>query len=459
MSHINLEKRLVETFFSNIDAYIKDYHETFDRVSKSKAIYKGAPVPYLHIPKIYNKVDVETFQKAIDGIHRLCQKTIALYLEKPEIRAMYGFDPRLEALIMLPHHYASTVPMGRFDIFYYGEGNFKFCELNADGASAMNEDFELSKILRETALMETLKGEYAFTPNELFHSWVEEVKVIYAEFLEGNQALTAPQALTTPRALTTPHIPTVAILDFIDKGSSIEFEVFRETFESHGFNCVIVDPRNITTRDGHMYAGEVKIDIVYRRLVTKDLMDRYDEVPQFIEGLFAGKTCVVGSIKTQIIHTKRFFEMLYEPELRKYLDEEELAFIDAHVPYTRPLVYGDDFEKYLKNRSDYIIKPIDYYASKGVCAGRDYTDAEWHALLLEKEREGYIIQEYCPVAYVDNIFHHPDGHFSHERFNTVTGLFTYNQKLSGIYVRAGLNAIVSGLHDGFTMATLVSDFL
>ena len=29
MSHINLEKRLVETFFSTINAYIKDYHENF----------------------------------------------------------------------------------------------------------------------------------------------------------------------------------------------------------------------------------------------------------------------------------------------------------------------------------------------------------------------------------------------------------------------------------------------
>jgi len=189
--------------------------------------------------------------------------------------------------------------------------------------------------------------------------------------------------------------------------------------------------------------------------VTKDLMDRYDEIPQFIEGLEAGNTCVIGSIKTQIIHTKRFFEVLYEPEIRQYLYEDEIAFIDKHVPYTRPLKRDDAFDTYLTHRDDYIIKPIDYYASKGVCAGKDYDEASWKALLEEKVLEDFIIQKYCPLALVDNLYEDQSGTITHKTFSTITGLFTYNEKLSGIYVRAGLNAIISGLHDGYTMSTLI----
>ena len=163
---------------------------------------------------------------------------------------------------------------------------------------------------------------------------------------------------------------------------------------------------------------------------------------------------VVGSIKTQVIHTKRFFEVLYEPALRQYFTEAECAFIDAHVPYTRPLKKDDQFETYLADRSKYIIKPIDYYASKGVCAGKDYTDEAWTDLLNEKAKEDFIIQTYCPIAAVDNLFADGSGNITAQRFNTITGLFTYNEKLSGVYVRAGLNAIISGLHDGYTMATI-----
>ena len=120
-----LELQMVERFFADSKRFQQDFEETYDRVAKSKAIYKGAPVPYLHIPKIYGPRDVETFKDALEGIHKLCTKTIDLYIERPEIRALFGFDPRLEQLIVLPHHYKSTVPMGRFDIFYYGEGDFK----------------------------------------------------------------------------------------------------------------------------------------------------------------------------------------------------------------------------------------------------------------------------------------------------------------------------------------------
>ena len=439
---MSLELQMVNQFFSDESNYKKDFETTFKRVSKSKAIYKGAPVPYLHIPKFYSKADVETFKYALKGIHRLCRKTIDLYLEQEDIRSFFGFDSRLEELIKLEHYYKSSVPMGRFDIFYYGIGDFKFCELNADGASAMNEDYELSKILRTTELVGAFEDRYEWIPNELFHSWVAEVKVIYEEFIKATGQMTGS--------------PTVAILDFIDKGSSIEFEVFKEVFEANGYKCIIVDPRNIQEKDGLMYFEGEKIDIVYRRLVTKDLMDRYDEIPEFIAALKANRTCVVGSIKTQIIHTKRFFELLYEPKLRHYFSDEDISFIERHVPYTRPLILKGNEAHYLENRENYIIKPIDYYASKGVCAGIDYEDSDWKALLYEKEKEGYIIQQYCPVALVDNLLQNSNGLITHEKFNTVTGLFTYNEKLSGIYVRAGLNAIVSGLHDGFTMATLIA---
>ncbi len=437
------ERQMVETFFTDYDGYKVDFLKTKDAVAHSKAIYKGEPVPFLYIPKLYGDEDTRTFEYALKGIHGISKKTIELYMAHESIRKLFGFDAKLDELIRLPHYYDTTVPMGRFDIFYYGPGDFQFCELNADGASAMNEDHELSQILLETKLTRQFKETLSMERFELFHSWVSEVKNIYANFKDK-----APIAKHSNK-------PTVAILDFIDKGSSIEFEVFREAFIEDGMDCIIVDPRDLICMDGILFYDKIRIDIVYRRLVTKDLMDRYDEIPQFIEGLKAGKTCVIGPVKTQIIHTKRFFEVLYEPELRQYLNEDEIVFIDKHVPYTRPLKRDEAFETYLKHREDYIIKPIDYYASKGVCAGKDYDDASWKALLEEKALEDFIIQKYCPLALVDNLYEDQLGNIEHKTFSTITGLFTYNERLSGIYVRAGLNAIISGLHDGYTMSTLL----
>ena len=452
------ERQMVDAFFNDYARYKEDFLKTKEAVSRSKAIYKGEPVPYLHIPKFYTPADMLSFQSALDGIHNISKKTIQLYLAHEEIRALFGFDSRLDTLIRLPHHYKTTVPMGRFDIFYYSLGKFQFCELNADGASAMNEDHELSQILMQTELANAFKDKMSTSKFELFHSWVAEVKVIYQEFLKskGLDANIGIKKVEFNKNEVNQK-PCVAILDFIDKGSSIEFDVFKSAFLEDGFEAIIVDPRDLIIQDGFLYADNRKIDIIYRRLVTKDMMDRYDEIPVFIEGLMAGKTCVIGSIKTQIIHTKRFFEVLYDPTLRRYFDESELAFIDRHVPYTRPLKKDEAFEGYIENREDYIIKPIDYYASKGVCAGKDYDDTQWRNLLEEKATQEFIIQKYCPVSLVDNLYEEENGNIVHRTFKTITGLFTYNEKLSGVYVRAGLNAIISGLHDGYTMSTLLCE--
>ncbi len=446
---MTIERQMVDAFFTDYEGFKADFLKTKHAVANSQAIYKGEPVPFLYIPKMYNEQDTDTFKYALNGIHGLSKKTIDLYLKHESISNLFEFDLRLDALIRLPHYYETTVPMGRFDIFYYGPGNFQFCELNADGASAMNEDHELSQILKETKLINQFKENYTFEHFELFHSWVTEVKSIYKDFLKKAPIASATNTSAEGRKTT------VAIVDFIDKGSSIEFEVFKDAFLKDGMHCIIVDPRDLICKDGSLFSGDVKIDIVYRRLVTKDLMDRYDEIPEFISGLKAGNTCIIGSVKTQVIHTKRFFEVLYEPELRQYLTEDEIAFIDNHVPYTRPLKKDDAFGTYLNHREDYIIKPIDYYASKGVCAGKDYDDNAWKVLLEEKALEDFIIQKYCPLALVDNLYEDQSGEIVHKTFNTITGLFTYNERLSGIYVRAGLKSIISGLHDGFTMSTLV----
>ncbi len=436
---MTLEKKLVEHFMNHIEIYQSDFEDTEKRVADSKAIYKGAPVPYLHIPKFYTSEDVKTFKAALAGIHDVVNRTIELYLNEPSVRELFQFDEKLDALIRLPHGYTTPVPMGRFDIFYYGPDKYMFCELNADGASAMNEEHEISQILSTTALMKHFETDFSFKRYELFHSWVREVKLLYGEFSKDHKS---------PN-----QVPVVAIVDFIDKGSSIEFEVFKSAFETGGYTCLIVDPRDIHYRDGYMYTQEKRIDIVYRRLVTKDMMDHYDEIPEFIKGIESGKTCLIGSIKTQIVHTKRFFQVLHEPHFRTYLTPEQLDFVDAHVPFTRPLKSAD-IPLYSVSRSEYIIKPVDYYASKGVCAGKDYSDEAWKSLLFEKANEDFIVQRYCPLALVDNIRRNSEGQFEALTFSTITGLFTYNEKLSGMYVRAGLHAIISGLHEGYTMSTL-----
>lgn len=444
---MNIENEMIEAVLKNPDPYLADFLNVKKRVLVSDAVYKGEPVPYLYIPKVYMPEDIRAFQIALSGMFDIVNRSIELYLTEPAISNLFGFDERLDALIRLKHHYDVNVPMGRFDLFYYGPGRFQFCELNTDGTSAMIEQKALAEILIESRLMKDFCRRYAFKAHELFYSWVDAVGIIYGQFRKN-----------TNIACDTKDKTTVAIVDFIDKSSPLEFNEFARAFQSRGYECLIADPREIESSNGYMTYRGKSLDIVYRRLVTKDLMEHYDEIPGFINGLYGKKACIIGSIKTQIVHSKRFFQVLYDPLFRSYLTQKQIAFIDEHIPFTKKLRLSDtNNDAYTKGRSDYIIKPVDYYASKGVHAGSEYTAEEWVKLLTEKSREDYIIQSYAPLSPVDNIILNENDEFESKRFNTITGLFVYNERLSGIYVRGGVSAIISGLHNGYTFASFAAE--
>lgn len=435
--------------------YLKDYQLMIDRVSQSGAIYNGKPVPFLYVPKIFTKLDIDRFDAVIKDIFKIANHTIDLFMKEASVRALFGFDARLEELILSAangHGYQANVPMGRFDIFYYPDGSYQFCELNTDGASAMNEEVELTNVLLGNLAMGEIASNHTIRRFELFDSWVDEVKQIYNEYQISNHETTMLQNNREDYADIT-----VAILDFKDKGNLPEFEVFKRYFEKAGFRCIIVDPRDLTYDKGKLFYHDLRIDIIYRRLVTKDLMDRYEEIPELIQGILANQTCIIGPIKSQIIHTKRFFEVLYQPDFRTFLSKDEIAYIDEHVPFTKPLQDNEELNVYISDKDQYIIKPVDNYASKGVCAGRDFSQEGWEALLKEKIMENYIIQKYCTLALSENVVYDDKGHAKLYEFYNLTGLFVYNQKFSGVYSRVGRNAIISSQHDGYAMSSVYVD--
>lgn len=435
MTREQLEKRFIDLAFESPQTYAKDLTEIHDKVAHSKAIYKGKPIPFLYMPRFFDSADMDTFNEAVSHMMSICHKMIKLYKSVSEIRQYYNFDERLEALILKESPYASLVPMARFDIFYYGPGEFKFCELNTDGTSAMNEDKELARVFSSGALVDKISEEVALNSFELFDTWVEEVMSIYKE--SGG----------------IKEKPSIAIVDLFEKSSAIEFEVFKERFEAHGLPCYIVDARQLTYNEGLFYEDK-GVDIVYRRLVTRDMMDRIQELPALEAACHDNTTLIIGNIQSQVVHNKLFFKLLHDDLVRQYFNAEELAFIDAHVPLTESIeVAGHNIQRYIDEKDQWLIKPLDFYASIGVYAGRDHDPQAWRQLLEDHLQKPYLLQAFCTPPEFLNI-DLVEGALKLDSYKHITGLFVYNGKLFGIYSRAGRTAIISGLHDVFTLPSL-----
>ena len=414
-------------------AAIKEY------LDHSTAAYNGLVVHTLHIPKIFTEKEIEYFRWIVKTTYGIVTKVIREYIDNPRYRAYYPFSKELEELILVPNLYDSLLPVARFDIFFNEEDwSFKFCEINTDGTSAMNEDYVLNQALEHNDVHQEMLKKYSFDTFELYDSLVESFMKLYDTYEKKVE-----------------H-PYVVITDFMDHCCVNEFKEFARRFQKAGYETEICNIRDMTYRDGVLYsAAGHPIDLIYRRAVTCDIMAHYDEVQPFIQAVKDQNVCVMGSICTQIPHNKWLFKMLHDQATLQFLTDEEQQFVKDHIPYTN--LMDSRFckmEDILDDKDRWIIKPLDSYASRGVFAGIDYNDADWEDIIHRHWNKNYIYQEYYHPYRTDNICFR-DAHPEFHPYTNMSGLYVYNGEFAGIYSRLSTGGIISSQYNERAVATLV----
>ena len=412
-------------------------------LERSTAHYHGFTVHTLYIPKMYSQADFDFLKQSAEKTYGILSRVTDEYLKNPEYRTLFGFDKRLEELILHDPHYECRIPIARVDVFYDPDTrNFKFCEFNTDGSSGMNEDRELNNVFETSSTYKEFFASRHAHKFELFDSWVREFINIYSS------------------SSTAKKDPYIAIVDFMSSASNEEFEEFKRAFERAGYTCEICDIYKLRRENGALLSPSGKrIDAVYRRAVTSDVMSHYDEIRPFIDAYLNDETVVIGSFRTQIAHNKLIFKILRDEMTRAILTDEENAFIEQHIPETHMLTH-DNIHKYnvIEDRLKWIVKPTDSYASKGVLAGIEAKDAEeWLGFLSKHMDTGYLLQKYVTPYESENIDLLWDQNAGFRGFANITGLFVYGGKLQGIYSRIAKTGVISTQYSEMTLPTLIME--
>ena len=438
-----INKEYMEGIEENREEDFASAAKALSYIQNSTAKYHGRCVRTLYIPKIFTEWDIQVFEKAITDLYGIFDKVIQHYYEDEAYRKLFGFEKELEELILREKKYKSNIPIARIDIFYNEDtGDFKFCEFNTDGTSAMNEDRELNKAVRLTKAYEVFAEKYEISTFELFDTWVEEFLGIYGEFAENTGKK---------------KIPNVAIVDFMENATEQEFKIFRERFGAKGIRAEICEIRELTYRDNKLYSKEgMEIDAIYRRAVTSDIMKHYGEVSDFLQAVKEEAVCLIGEFRTQIVHNKVLFKILHDEKTQAFLTEGEKTYVRKHVPLTVNLEAGKfDYQEVIGNKDQWIVKPEDSYGSKGVYAGVEYGLAEWKEKVDGAIGKHYLLQEFCHPFETPNIDLMKNQDAETVNYSNLTGMFVYNGKFKGIYSRISQSEIISTQYSEMALPTVV----
>lgn len=449
--------RLTEEYLAEIERLNGDVEgrkTARSHMEHSTAIYHGIIVDSDFVPRLYDKATHERMRTIAETTHGILVKVMKEYLENPAYRHVYDLDPRLVDLVLLPRDYDALLPFSRVDAFI-DETTLEatFCEFNADGSSGMNENREITASIEGTAAFRAFAENHALRTcnDELFAGWVDEFLSIYDTY-----------------AFKVEH-PHIAIVDFLENAITEEFKIFAKLFAERGVECSVYDVRDLTF-DGEKLVGtkafygadNAPIDAIWRRSVTNDIIDNWEASQPLIEAVRARKVALIGSFAGHLVHDKQIFQVLFMPETRALLTDEENAFVDETVPFTAFLDSRFvDLDEVKANPSAWIIKPTDAYGSKDVYAGEYYDEAIWGEI-VDRYANGnagapFLVQHYCKpfktlalplYGEAEDLDRAPAPN------NNLAGLYVYNGRFAGVFSRLGPQPVICKRTRGFTAATI-----
>jgi uncharacterized circularly permuted ATP-grasp superfamily protein len=200
--------------------------------------------------------------------------------------------------------------------------------------------------------------------------------------------------------------PQIAILDWKGVATASEFRVLQQYFESEGQPTMIVDPNELEYEGDRLRAGSFRIDIVYKRVVIHEFLERFDETHALPRAYSDGRVCMANSFRSKVAHKKAGFAILTDPAYEYLFSPEEIQIFRRHIPWTRCVRTGTtmfegaqrDLPTLIRLEKDrLVLKPNDDYGGHGVFIGWESDEGSWNAAIELALKQPYVVQERVPL--------------------------------------------------------------
>ncbi len=362
-------------------ALAQELEERFlDRVRDARLTFGGRvlcpfPRPNLVSPAVYEQI-----RGVCRGIFRA--------IEKAEARLGEGLWDRVDVtpeereLVRIDPGYARSSPTSRLDSFVTTNA-YQFVELNAESPAGIAYAEVLVDLFLELPIVQRFQERYRL---RRFHSREAMLSTLVACYREAGG---------------TAAKPMIAIVDYEDVPTRTEHHLFRDFFESRGYPALVCDPRHLTYEGGRLRHDGREIDIVYKRLLVNEFLERITELQPLLQAARDRAVTLVNPFRCKPIHKKAIFAVLTDDELQPLFTPEERAAIAAHVPWTRRVLEGRttrdgreiDLVPHVRGHRDgLVLKPNDEYGGKGVHIGWEMTESQWDAAVAGALASSYVVQ-------------------------------------------------------------------
>lgn len=386
------------------DSAARDSQALLDEMQRDRGLFFGErPLANVLRPRLISLDQYQLLRMASGFVTSAAQKLADAMLADQSLRTAVGLTPAEERLITIDPGYPGASAHSRMDTFLTVDGrSLSFVEYNAESPAAIAYEDALSEVFLELPVMREFTKNYSVTP------------------LPARQRLLTTLLWAWKNAQIADP-PMIAILDWDGLPTRYEFLLCQRYFAEQGVDSVICTPDDLVFREGRLYAraghtsnnyqGEFPISIVYKRVLTSELLTHYGDAffDHPLYHAYANRAvCMVNSFRAKLLHKKAIFALLTDESLQSGFTEYEQTAIRRCVPWTRMVADTTttfhsktisllDFAR--ESRDQLILKPNDDYGGRGITIGWESTPAEWDAALATALATPTVLQERVEIAY------------------------------------------------------------
>lgn len=345
--------------------------------------------PFLR-PFFLSAADEARTRRAAETMAAIGERVAREAITTRSLFEQLGVTESEERLVRIDPGYQTASTASRVDAFLLPDG-LHFAEYNAESPAGTGYTQRLAELFSDLPVMTRFRESHQVR----FHQTIEPLLAALLDSYREWGGRAQP--------------PTIAIVDWREVPTWTEFEILRDAFVQAGIPTLISDPRDLEFDGTTLVAAGHRIDLVYRRVLINDILERPDECAALVRAYEARAVCVANTFRCKLPHKKALFAVLTDPVNARMFTPMEHAVIAAHVPWTRVVADAatekDDLEAPLldiarRERDTLVLKPNDEYGGKGVMLGWEMDASAWDAALdtaLADPQGSWILQERVPV--------------------------------------------------------------
>lgn len=350
------------------------FFEGFSRQMREARLTFGDRVhcPFLR-PLFITAHDEDRIRAFAETISVLGERVVAAALDDPSLLDELGLRDDEKSLVAIDPGYATASTASRLDAFLLPD-SLQAAEYNAESPAGLGYTDVLARVFSELPVMQRFRQHYDVQAYSLMARMLDALMASYREW--GGREMA----------------PRIAIVDRRGVPTWSEFEILRERFTALGVPTQVCTPEELEFDGRRLSARGERIDLVYRRVLMNDILEKPAENDALLRAYAAKAICMANTFRCKIPHKKAFFAILTDDRFRHLLSAGEREAVRGCVPWTRVVREGHstrdgqriDLAAHVRaNRDRLVMKPNDEYGGAGVTLGWETSEQAWDDRLAE----------------------------------------------------------------------------